>query len=125
MQILTMRDMDVKAIVFDFGKVVCFFDHRLTTQRLARHTRMSADTLHAQLFGSALEDDYESGRISTAEFLERARLQCRLCCDEQTLTTAWADIFWPNRDICALLPSLKRDYRLLLASNTNDLHARQ
>jgi putative hydrolase of the HAD superfamily len=116
--------MEIKVLVFDFGNVVGFFDHRRTSRRLAAHADLPADAIHAHLFDRSLEEDYESGRISTAEFLKRIRERCRLRCDEATLAAAWADIFWPNQHVCALLPQLKSRYRLLLASNTNELHAR-
>jgi putative hydrolase of the HAD superfamily len=117
--------MNIEALVFDFGKVVGLFDHRLTTNRLAPHAALPADALHAYLFGGTLEDDYESGRISSADFLKRVREACGLSCDDEVLSKAWADIFWPNEAVCALLPALRSRYRLLLASNTNELHARQ
>src|SRR5262249_37432030 len=69
--------------------------------------------------------DYESGRISTQEFLQRVRQTCQLTCADDLIAAAWADIFWPNPEVCALLPRLKSRYRLLLGSNTNELHARQ
>jgi FMN phosphatase YigB (HAD superfamily) len=117
--------MTIKTIVFDFGRVVGFFDHRLTTNRLAPGGGPAADEMHAYLFGGPLEDDYESGRISTNEFLKRVRETCRLTCSDEVIAAAWADIFWPNLEICALLPRLRPGYRLLLGSNTNELHARQ
>ncbi len=117
--------MSVKAIVFDFGNVIGFFDHRLTTTRLAAHTDMPADAIHAYLYGGRLEDDYESGRISGTEFLRQVRETCRLRCSEEVLAKAWADIFWPNEDVIALIPGLRPHYRLLVASNTNELHTQQ
>jgi putative hydrolase of the HAD superfamily len=117
--------MAIKTIVFDFGKVVGFFDHRLTTHRLAPHSGIPADAIHAYLFGGPLEDDYESGRLSTPEFLKLVCDQCQLRCSGEELARSWADIFWPNLDVIALLPRLKPYYRLLLGSNTNELHTRQ
>src|SRR5438128_11424800 len=116
--------MRIKTIVFDFGRVVGFFDHRLTTSRLAQHSGLAAEEMHRQLFAESLEDDYESGRIGTNEFLKRVREHCRLTCADEIIAAAWANIFWPNPDVCALLPRLKPRYRLLLGSNTNELHAR-
>src|SRR5437660_118019 len=106
--------MDVQVLVFDFGNVVGLFDHRLTTERLVQHTEIAADELHERLFGSALEDQYESGKLTTTEFLRRVRETCRFTCSEETVAAAWADIFSPNHEICALLPHLKPHYRLLL-----------
>jgi FMN phosphatase YigB (HAD superfamily) len=116
--------MRIKTIVFDFGRVVGFFDHRLTTSRLAVHGGLPVEEMHAYLFGGSLEDDYESGRIGTSEFLKRVRETCRLTCSDEIISAAWADIFRPNEEVCALLPRLKPRYRLLLGSNTNELHAR-
>jgi putative hydrolase of the HAD superfamily len=115
----------VKTIVLDFGNVVAFFDHRLTTNRLAPYAGISADALHEYLFHSSLADDYETGRINTAEFLSRVRETCRLTCTAPYFFKSWADIFWPNRDLITLLPELNRSHRLLLASNTNELHTEQ
>jgi putative hydrolase of the HAD superfamily len=117
--------MGIKTIVFDFGRVVGFFDHHLTSRRLAAHGCLTPEVLHSMLFGASLEDDYESGRMSTNEFLARVRESCRLNCSDEIIAAAWADIFWPNAEVCALLPHLKPRYRLLLGSNTNELHARQ
>ena len=97
--------MAPRAIAFDFGNVVGFFDHRLASNRLAAHTRMAADELHAYLFGGKLEDDYESGRISTPEFLRQVRQTCGLDCSEEELVAAYSEIFWPNPDVCAATPS--------------------
>jgi putative hydrolase of the HAD superfamily len=112
----------IKTLIFDFGNVVGFFDHGRASRRLAVWSELPFEALHAQLFGSGLEDDYESGRIDTAEFVRRARELCRLRCGEDEFGPAYADIFWPNPDVCALLARLKPTHRLLLLSNTNELH---
>jgi putative hydrolase of the HAD superfamily len=112
----------VKTIIFDFGNVLAFFDHRLTSARLARYSDLSSEEIHAVLWGSPLEDAFESGQIKTDEFLDRVRAACNLTCSDAELKRAYADIFWPNLQICELLPRLKRRYRLVLASNTTELH---
>jgi putative hydrolase of the HAD superfamily len=120
-----MKTSQIEAIAFDFGNVVGYFDHRLTTNRLAAYSDLSADALHAALFASPLEHDYDCGRLSTEDFLAQARRSCGLRCSEAAIAAAWTDIFWPNPDVCVLLPFLKRHYCLLLASNTNKMHSHQ
>jgi putative hydrolase of the HAD superfamily len=115
----------MKAIIFDFGNVVGLFDHRIASRRLAAFSSLPAEAVHAHLFGTPLEEEYESGRITSAEFLRRIVEVCGLRCSTEIAASAYADIFRPNREVCALLPRLKSRYRLLLASNTNDLHARR
>jgi len=115
----------MKTLLFDFGKVIGFFDYRLATRRLTSHSDLPAEELHALLFGSALEEDYEAGRISTEQFIRHARSSGRFRCSDDEFAVMYADIFWPNDEVCSLLPHLKTRFRLLLASNTNELHARQ
>ena len=114
----------MQAIIFDFGNVVAFFDHGKTLARLEPFTDMSAAQMHAAVYDGRLEDDFESGRIGSAEFCAAFRDLCRLRCDDVALTAAIADIFEPNPEICALIPRLTSRYRLLLGSNTNPLHSR-
>src|SRR5207244_10190482 len=82
----------MKAIVFDFGNVLGFFDYRRTTTALAAHTDLSADELHRRLYGGPLEHDYDIGRLSTAAFLVQAREACRLRCSAEAFAAAWAAI---------------------------------
>jgi putative hydrolase of the HAD superfamily len=114
----------ITAIVFDFGNVLGFFDYRIATERLARHSHLSADDIRRFIYGGELEDAYESGRISSADFLRRVRDGCGLTCPDEALTQAYADMFWPNEEVCALVPRLKPHYKLLLGSNTTELHSR-
>jgi putative hydrolase of the HAD superfamily len=117
--------MAIRTIIFDFGRVIGHFDHRVVSQRLSAHSDLAQPELHAILFGSQLEDDYEAGRLGTDAFLERVETTCRLRCSRAELITAYSDMFWLNDEVCSLVPRLKPSYRLLLLSNTNDLHARQ
>jgi glucose-1-phosphatase len=114
----------IKTLVFDFGNVVGFFSHRQASERLAAHTDTDVETLHRFLFGGSIEDDYDCGRLSTSAFLDRVREGCGLRCPDEELATAYADIFWPNREVCDLLPTLALRHDLILLSNTNELHAR-
>src|SRR5436305_12426 len=113
--------MAIQTLIFDFGNVLGFFDHRLTTDRLAPHTDLPVADLHAALYGTDLENAYESGQIPTRDFLRQVHQRCGLRCSEEQVAAAWADIFRPNADVCALIPQLKTRYPLLLGSNTNDL----
>jgi putative hydrolase of the HAD superfamily len=114
----------IEAIVFDFGRVIAYFDHGRTLARLAPFTDMRPQEMFTTIYCGELEDAFESGRMSEPEFLRRFRELCRLRCDDAFLADAVADIFWPNEAVCALVPRLKPRYRLVLGSNTNPTHAR-
>jgi putative hydrolase of the HAD superfamily len=115
----------IKTIIFDFGNVIGFFSHRLTSQRWAAYADEPQEIIHAYLFGGELETGFDSGRLSAAQLLKQARERFSLRCTDEVLANAFADIFRPNLDVCELVPRLRPRYRLLLASNTNELHCRQ
>lgn len=116
--------MSIQAIVFDFGNVIGYFDHRRSARNLAAHSHRAEDEIVAFLFGGQLEEDYEAGRISTTEFLQRVRDFCRPCCSDEMLAHGFSDLFWPNPEVCTLVEQLRPHSRLLLGSNTNELHSR-
>jgi putative hydrolase of the HAD superfamily len=116
--------MSITTVVFDFGNVVGFFSHRQAAEQLAAYGGASAEALHAYLFGGRLEEDYEAGRLGTAALMGMVRERFHLSCTDDEFKAAFADIFTPNPDVCGLVPALKkRGYRLVLLSNTNELHA--
>lgn len=114
----------MQTIVFDFGNVVGFFDHHKTLARLERFTSMPAQEMYASIYAGRLEDDFESGRLTEEQFLAHFIQRCGLRCTAEALSEACADIFWPNPEVCELIPRLKGRCRLLLGSNTNVIHAR-
>ena len=114
----------IRTIVFDFGNVLGFFSHRKAAEQLAKFSPLSADDiLDRYLLDAELEDDFESGRMSLAEFRIIVRQRCQVTCSDAQLDWAIADMFTPNDEVCALVPALKPRYRLVLLSNTNELHA--
>jgi FMN phosphatase YigB (HAD superfamily) len=122
---MSTRDaMNITTIVFDFGNVLGFFSHRRAAEQLAAYTDMSAEDILRILFANDLEDDYESGRLSTAELRAILRDRFRLVCTDEEFDLAVGNMFTPNGEVCSLVPVLKPRYRLVLLSNTNDIHAR-
>jgi FMN phosphatase YigB (HAD superfamily) len=112
------------ALLVDLGNVVAFFDHQRACRALASLSSppRTPDELHAAIYGSGLETEVDTGRLSGADFLERLRAWCPGASDG-ALTRAWSDIFEPNPDVVSRLPALRRaGLKIVLASNTNDLH---
>ena len=112
----------IRTIVFDFGNVVAFFDHQRAVEKLAAFTDLNPVELALVLYGSPIEMDYEIGRLSTAGYVREAILNGRLTCSDEEFLACFCDIFWPNPEVCELIPRLKLGYRLILASNTNAAH---
>ncbi len=114
--------MPIRTVIFDFGNVIAFFDHGRAVKRLAAHTDMPAVELALVLYGGTIEDAYERGAIDTAEYVREGKLNGRLTCSDSEFLAAFADIFWRNDEVCDLIPRLKPNYRVVLASNTTRAH---
>jgi putative hydrolase of the HAD superfamily len=117
--------MSIQTIIFDFGNVIGFFDHRRATRRLAQQTGLPEEMLFDTLLDFDLEDPFEAGLLTSAEVFTRLRTAWGITIPDALLDQTLADIFWPNPEICDLVPRLRGRYRLLLGSNTNEIHARQ
>jgi putative hydrolase of the HAD superfamily len=102
--------------------VVAFFDHSRAVARLAQYSDLPPVELALKLYGSQIEDSYERGLIDTAEYIREARLNARLTCTDEQFLSAFGAIFWRNFEVCDLIPRLKPNYRLVLASNTTPAH---
>lgn len=114
----------MKTIFFDFGNVVGFFDHNRAIAKLAAHTHLTPVELDAAVYHRDSHSAYESGHLSTDEFVRRALEVGQLRCTAAEFEALFADIFWRNDDVCDLIPALAKRYRLVLASNTCDAHYR-
>ncbi len=114
--------MKISTIVFDFGNVLGFFSKRKAAEQLAVHSELPTEVIEALAFGTPLEEAYEAGRVTTAQLLQTLRQLCRLTGSDQQLGRAYSDIFDPNPDVCSVVPQLQGRFRLLLLSNTNEMH---
>lgn len=113
----------IKTIVFDFGNVLAFFDHRRAIERLLPHTDLTAEEIVELMYSDDLEYRYECGEVTTDDVYAVARKRGRLRCSQEEFVDAFCDIFWENPPMADLVPRLKRNgYRLVLASNTNPAH---
>lgn len=115
----------IRAILFDFGNVIGFFDHRRATRRFASRSAMSEAAMLPAIYDGPLEHDFESGRISGSDFLARVADMIGYRGTLQEMETEFVDIFEPNPRVLELIPRLAESYRLVLASNTNELHSAQ
>ncbi len=115
----------MKTVIFDFGNVVGFFDHQRTLQKLRPFTSLTPEEMYASVYVGPLEEQVERGVLTPAVFLRQVKHLWQLRCDVEFLAHAIADIFWPNPEVCELIPKLQGRYRLVLGSNTNAIHARR
>jgi HAD superfamily hydrolase (TIGR01509 family) len=110
-------------IVFDLGNVLLPFDYSVMIKRFDQ-----VEKGLGQKFAAYYRDNYdihrrfERGEYSVDEFTEimLAVLDHKISKDD--FYEMYSDIFTVNEELVASLPELKKNFRLVLLSNTNAIH---
>lgn len=110
------------AIIFDLGKVILDFDHRAITGRLAQMSRISEKRIHDLIFGGDLESMYDRGKMSSREFYQDVVNSLDIDIPFEEFRDIWTQIFTSNEEVCDVIKTLKKRYKLTLLSNTNEMH---
>ncbi len=118
----TKPHAQVKAILFDMGNVLVFFDAKRSSKAFSEAVGVPEDKVWKTFFVSDLERSYTRGEISSEDFYRRVSEHFPSKLDFAAFTRLWNDIFTENREMDPLLRKLKKRYPLYLISNTNDLH---
>ena len=113
----------IKAVIFDFGNVICRFDNSLFIANIAAYSELTIEQLHEVIYSNSdIPGLYETGRISTDEFYHEAVRLCRLNMTMGEFVSAFTEIFEPINETFQLIHRLSPCYKLGLLSNTNELH---
>jgi len=112
----------IKAVVFDFGNVICAFDNEVFLRSLLPHTEKSFGELKEAIYASDLPRRYETGLVSSEEFYREAVRMGKLSISIDGFFRAFTDIFTPIPSTSALIRELKRKHKVGLLSNTNEWH---
>jgi len=122
--------MHVKNIVFDFGNVLFDLDLGKIPETLQTLCGDRYPVVMERLHQKRIFELYETGGISTAEFVETLRELAEHESSASPITadhvaTAWNSIFigMPRHRFDFLL-RLRQQYKVFLLSNINDLHER-
>jgi len=114
----------VKNIVFDFGGVLLNLNPELTYKKLTEvmGVDITSDQIPAHIYKVML--GYEKGEINTETFLWNLQKEStKLTPQPDKLINAWnAMLLGWNEDRFQFLEKLRKDYKVFLLSNTNDLH---
>ena len=112
----------IKAILFDLGNVLVFFDAKRSSRAFSEALGIPEDEIWKAFFISDMEKAYTRGEVSSEEFFRKVNDRFPSKLDFATFARLWNDIFTENHEMDGLLKKLKKRYPLYLISNTNDLH---
>ncbi len=115
----------LKTIIFDLGNVIVPLDFAAGAEAWSAATGMPPEEVRRRMASVDLYRAYEVGELSTPQFHTGMEALFEMRFEETTLMNLWSSIFSePTLIDPELLMKLKQRYRLVLLSNTNDLHFR-
>jgi|SRR6185312_3866521 len=114
----------IRNIIFDLGGVIINLDNRRTEAAFTALGVKNFREYFGHGFAASFFKDYETGKLSDAEFIAEVRKLAGLGhVPEAAIVESWNALlldFPPER--IRLLRELRKRYRLFLFSNTNALH---
>lgn len=112
----------IKNIIFDLGGVILDVDYHKTVEAFKQLGIDDFHTLYSQQKQDLLFDRFEKGEISATEFREVIKKMNRSLSDE-SINNAWNAMILDTPKVrMQFLEQLKKNYRLFLLSNTNEIH---
>ena len=115
----------LQALLFDLGDVIVGLDFNRAYRALAALTSYRADEIPEIISRANLAGPYECGKLSNDTFHKRFCEALDLDLPYEPFEQLWGDMFVPEPFLPPqFFEGLSRRYRLLLLSNTNDIHFR-
>ncbi len=113
----------IKVIVSDLGNVLIPFDYAPLLKKLD-----SYKTGLGEKFGKLYMENYEvhrsfeKGKLPEDDFLKIMMEWTENLVSRKDFVEIYSKIFTENKKVTSLLPKLKKNYQLVLLSNTNSIH---
>jgi len=116
----------VKNILFDLGGVIIDIDVNKTTQEMAFILGIEDLSNGDSVLNHKIFKQYETGNLNSTEFVQALRAIARTDVEESHIIKAWnAMLIHIPESRVKLLEELSNKNRLLVLSNTNELHINQ
>ena len=113
----------IRAILFDLGNVLVPVDFIRCREALGEVCAHPPSEVQRILGASGLPKRYESGEISSEEFFATTCRMLNMEISYEKFAQVWGEIFAPEPLVPdSLLKSLRARHRMVLLSNTNDMH---
>lgn len=110
-------------IVFDLGNVLLPFDYNIMLNKLEKiETNLGKRFLKYYQDNYNIHRSFEKGELSKEKFVDIMLSSLDNKLDKETFCNYYSKIFIENTNVTALLPELKKNYMLVLMSNTNSIH---
>jgi len=113
----------IEVIVFDLGNVLIPFDYKRLVNAMNNIDSGLGDRFVKNYYDNYhVHRKYERWELNDSEFIKILIKWSENKIPEEKLKHIYADLFVENKETTELLPLLKKNYMLVLLSNTNFVH---
>ena len=110
-------------MVFDLGNVLLPFNYQRAVKKLNDLEKgLGENFIDFYKANYEYHRAFERGDMPEDEFVEKMLSALGHKIDKETFCRLYSDIFSENKEVVDLLPKLKKNYTLVLLSNTNIIH---
>jgi len=115
--------MDIKTIIFDFGGVVIDIDPQLTINEFDKLGMTDSGTFLQPDFINNVIRKFERGILTPEVFRDKVRARANTDFTDQQIDDAWnALLFDIPAERIEVIEEVKKNYKILLLSNSNEIH---
>ena len=110
----------IRCVISDLGKVIIFFDNNIFFEKIANFSPYSKEEIR-ELTSTHFDlvESFDKGKINPKEFYNQVIKKLKARIDYRSFYSIYNDIFSLNPPVLEIMKRLKRDYRLVLLSNTD------
>ena len=117
---------EIKSIIFDLGGVILNLDYLKTEDEFKKIGVLNFKEFYSQKKQTLLFDDFEKGKIKPEEFISSFKESENLKIKEIDFINAWnAMLLEIPIEKLQFIDGLKKDYKIILLSNTNEIHIKK
>ena len=117
---------EIKGIIFDLGGVILNLNYSKTENEFKKIGVLNFKEFYSQKKQTLLFDDFEKGNIKSEEFISSFKESENLKIKEIDFINAWNAMLLgiPIKNL-QFIDGLKKDYKIILLSNTNEIHIKK
>jgi putative hydrolase of the HAD superfamily len=121
---MEQKKRGIKALIFDLGGVIIFYDHMIAARQMSKIIERDAKEIFKILNSNRgrFTCAYELGKPRRVYWdIAKKRLRVKKI-PEKKFDELWTTMFWPNKKMISQIKKLRKNYRIALISNIGSLH---
>jgi len=112
----------IKAILCDLGNVIINVHDDIKIRNIKKYSSKSEKFIKNFLSNSKARKDFDRGKISAIQLYKNLKSNLNLKLSFRQFKKVWCSYFSRREEMERLIKKLKKNYKLILLSNTDEIH---